>query len=447
MRILIAGASGFIGARIAQAAERAGHEVVAAGRDVASGQRLHPRWNWIDADFIRDLTPDVWTPRLAGIDAVVNCVGVLQDGGRESTQAAHVDGADALFAACEAAGVRRVVHISALGVEPAGDSASAATDTGDDGASGTAYATSKLEGEARLKARDLDWVILRPSLVIARETHGGTTLLRALAGAPGVVPLVHGDAAFQPIHADDLAAGVLRLLEPDAPKQISLDVPGPQTLTQEEVIAATRAWLGFAPARVVHAPDWLVWPLAWFGDLVGWVGAPSALRTTSIKQMHAAAGADPGPWIAATGVTPRPFAEAMAREPAGVQDRIHARFVFARPLARATLALFWLFTGLITLGPARGAAWRILADMGVPAAMRSPVVEFGAAIDVALGLAMLLGWRERATAGAMIAVTLGYVGALSVLAPGYWIDPLGPILKVFPMMALAGVIAVTGERR
>lgn len=440
MRILIAGASGFIGARIAQAAERAGHEVVAAGRDITQGQRLHPRWTWVDADFTRDLTPDAWTPRLAGVDAVVNCVGVLQDGGRESTQAAHVDGADALFAACEAAGVRRVVLISALGVE-APDTAAVGDETS------TPYATSKLEGEARLKARDLDWVILRPSLVIARETYGGTTLLRALAGAPGVVVLAHADALFQPVHADDLAAGVLRLLEPDAPKRISLDVPGPQTMAQEDVVAATRAWLGFPAGHVLHAPNWLVWPLAWFGDLVGWIGASSALRTTSIKQMHQAAGADPAPWIAATGVTPRPFAEAMAREPAGVQDRIHARFAFARPLARVTLALFWLATGLITLGPARADAWRILADMGLATTLRSPVVELGAAIDIALGLAMLLGWRERAVGVAMIVVTLGYVGALTALAPGCWLDPLGPILKVFPAAALAGVIAITGERR
>lgn len=435
MRILVAGAAGFIGSHIARAAARAGHEVVAAARDLEDARRRFPEdqtgWTWVDADFARDAA-EAWAARLAGVDAVVNAVGVLQGGAREDPVAAHVNGPDALYRACEAAGARRVLLISALGVD---------ADTG------AAFASTKREGEERLKARDLDWVVVRPSLVMARETFGGTTLLRALAGAPAIVPVVAADAAFQPLHADDLAAGVVALLAPDAPARVTLDAAGPETLTVADVIDTQRAWLGFRPARFAPLPKWAARPAAWAGDLAGRLGAPSALRSASLAQMEAAAGADSEPWIAATGVAPRALAAALAEEPAAAQDRIHTRLAFARPIARIVLGLFWLFSGLVALGPGREAAWRLLADLGFPTALRGPTVELGAALDVVLGAVMLIGWRQRVTATGMVLLTFGYVATLTVAGPGLWADPLGPILKVFPMMALAFVIAMTDVRR
>ncbi|WP_254498618.1 NAD(P)H-binding protein, partial [Salmonella enterica] len=87
------------------------------------------------------------------------------DGGGDSTRAAHVDGPRALITACEAAGVARLIHISAVGA---------------DEAVGTDYARTMGETERRVADSALDWLILRPSLV-DRAAFGGTGLIRALA--------------------------------------------------------------------------------------------------------------------------------------------------------------------------------------------------------------------------------------------------------------------------
>ena len=68
-------------------------------------------------DYARDTDPAVWLPRLVGIDAVVSAVGVLRDSTKRPMQAVHSDTPKALFDACAKAGVRRVVQISALGIE------------------------------------------------------------------------------------------------------------------------------------------------------------------------------------------------------------------------------------------------------------------------------------------------------------------------------------------
>ena len=110
-------------------------------------------------------------PLLEGIDAVVNCVGVLQDGLRDDVRCVQLDGTKALFDGCVRAGVKRVIHISAIGAEPDGPSA---------------FSRSKAAAEAYLKELRLDWVILRPALVLSPAVYGGTAMLRGIAAFPGV---------------------------------------------------------------------------------------------------------------------------------------------------------------------------------------------------------------------------------------------------------------------
>src|SRR4051812_26285019 len=103
MRVLLTGATGFIGSTVLARLQDAGHEVWAVTRRRgAVARRLSPA-RWIELDMASTTTPEAWTPHLAGVDAVVNCAGVLQDGGSDSTAGVHRDGAAALFSACEAA--------------------------------------------------------------------------------------------------------------------------------------------------------------------------------------------------------------------------------------------------------------------------------------------------------------------------------------------------------
>lgn len=400
----------------------------AGARDPAFSARAAPAYDWISAEFSELITPAAWAPLLQGVQAVINCVGVLQEGLGESGRIAHEAGPKALFSACEAAGVRRLVHISAAGA---------------DQAAGTAYARGKLAAEQALAATSLDWVILRPSLVIARTVYGGTAMIRGLAAFPGLIPIIGGNQLIRPVAAADLARLAVSFLEAAAPVRVRLDVGGPQAVTLRELVIAYRAWLGLPRAPVVSVPFWAARPLLLLGDLAGWLGWSSPMRSTSLRQLEHDVGgrADDLP-----GAPLGPLDEVLAEEPATVQDRWHARLYFVRPLAVLTLGCYWLLSGLVALGPGLEAGAGLLEQAGF-GRWSSLAVIAGAWMDIGLGGALFFRKWTRATALLMTVATVGYLAVASAGLPRLWLDPLGPWLKVLPMMALCLFIAATDDRR
>ncbi|WP_322111504.1 DUF2269 family protein [Tistrella bauzanensis] len=155
------GATGLIGSAVTARLLALGHQVTGVARSVGEAARRMPQVRGRAVDIARTRTAAGWAPALAGVDAVVNCAGALQHGGRDDLEGVHTTGIDALYAAAEQAGIRRVIHISAMGV---------------DRATPTAFSRTKLAGEQALMARDLDWVILRPSVVIADVVFTGVAL-------------------------------------------------------------------------------------------------------------------------------------------------------------------------------------------------------------------------------------------------------------------------------
>lgn len=119
----------------------------------------------------------------------------------------------------------------------------------------TAYARSKAKADAALAGLDVNWLVVKPSLVIGRGSYGGTLLMRGLAGLPLVLPLP-GKAAerFQPIAADDLAHGIAHLAARDEPARTTLYAAGTETVSIRDILVAYRAWLGFGRAPEVTIP-------------------------------------------------------------------------------------------------------------------------------------------------------------------------------------------------
>ena len=430
-RILVLGANGFIGAHVAAELARQGWRVRAGARRPDDARRRAPSHEWVRADFGDLTTAEAWAPLLAGVSAVVNCVGVLQDGGRDNTRIAHVDGPAALLAACEIAGVSRYVHLSAIGAEAA---------------VGTAYGRTKAESERLVAAAALEWIILRPSLVVGRAVYGGTGLIRALAAFPGIIPVVGGEQRFRPVAMEDVCAAVVASVKPGAPARRIYDVAGAESLTLVQILELYRGWLGLPSAPVVRVPRVLAGPVIALGDVAGRLGWSSPLRTTALRQMDHGVEGDPVAWVQALKVSPRSLADHLSRTPATVQDVWHARLWFVRPVAIVTLGLFWLLTGVISFGPGWAAAVAILHEGGYGAAA-VPVAWWGALLDVVLGLALFVRpWTAR-IALTMAVATIGYLAAATVSLPQYWIDPLGPWLKVLPMMALCLFVAATDRRR
>lgn len=402
----------------------------AGARRPEAGQRLAPAYDWVEAEF-GDLTDaSAWAPLLAGIDAVVNCVGVLQDGAGASVRVAHETGPSALVAACEAHGVSRLIHLSAVGADL--DAA-------------TPYARSKHTADAMLAESRLDWVILRPSLVLARGVYGGSALLRGLAAFPVAIPVAGGEQRFRPIAMDDLCAAVLGLLAPGAPSRVTFDLAGPEIVTLGALLSGLRGWLGLPPAPLVRVPRLLVAGVARVGDMLGWIGWSSALRTTSLRQMDHDVAGEPSD-LTSLGLALHGFARQLAASPAAVQDRWHARLYFVRPLAILVLGVFWIATGLVTLGPGWQESVAHLETAGIGDASGALTLA-GALFDVALGLALWVRRWSRAAAIAMIVTSLGYLAAGTIGAPQLWIDPLGPWLKILPTVVLCLFVAATDDRR
>jgi uncharacterized protein YbjT (DUF2867 family) len=431
MRILVLGANGLIGSAVAARLDEAGHAVVGVGRDLDMARRRFPHEAWIAADLRRMLAPADWAPHLAGIDAVVNCAGALQDSSRDDTRAVHLDSPLALYRACEAAGVRRIVHVSAAGV--AGDRA-------------TAFSATKFAMEEALKTLDLDWLILRPGLVIAPAAYGGTSLLRGLAGFPVLVPAVHRGSVVQVVSIDDVATTVLAAVEGPPRAAAAHDLVHPDPTTIAVILERLRGWLGFPAAPLVELPAWVAGLAARASDLAGRLGWRSAMRSTSLAQLRDGVRGDPASWIAEFAVRPRSLDEMLERVPSGVQERWFARLYFLKPAALLTLAVFFALSGLIGILRLDAAA-AVLVEAGWGPGGARVAVGAGSVLDLALAALLCVRNTARAALRGMIALSLAYLLAGTVMRPDLWLDPLGALLKILPVMMLSAMtLAVMDER-
>ncbi|MCG7623813.1 SDR family oxidoreductase [Epibacterium sp. Ofav1-8] len=429
-RALVLGAYGLIGAACVRALDNAGFEVVGMGRSAASAQAANLPVQWEICD-ITTLTVAQWQEMLRDVDVVVNAAGALQDGARDNLEAIHVTAIANLTEAIGDLPVR-LVQISAAGVSETAP---------------TAFFRSKARGDALVSDRLSDWVILRPTLVLAREAYGGTALLRAIASIPLVQPQVLADAPVQTVALDDVAEAVVRAATGDIPARTTATLTEAGVQSFSELTSQVRAWLGLPPARwrpVV--PGWMIRLSSCGADLLGHLGWRSPLRRSALRSLEAGIRGDPGSWIAAGGGPCRSLADTLKAQPATRQDRMFARVYLLLPLAIATLSLFWILSGIIPFFDYAGTV-SILTERGAAPWASTLAVIGGAVLDIVLGAAVLWRpWVRRAALG-MVALSLSYLLGSVVAAPDLWLDPVGPMIKVFPGMVLAGFVWLVVEAR
>ncbi|HTH99147.1 MAG TPA: SDR family oxidoreductase [Stellaceae bacterium] len=429
MRLLITGANGLIGSHVVAALSAAGHDIVATGRGIRRARTSRPDISWVHADFTH-MTAALWAPLLAGIDGVVNCAGALQDSPRDNLAAVHVDGLRHLCEACRIAGITRFVHISAAGL------AEART---------TAFNHTKLAAEAALRESPLDWIILRPGLVLAPAAYGGSALLRGLAGLPGITPIVHGESLIQPVAIEDLTEAVRHALAPEVPKRVTIDLMHDQPIPLAALVPRLRRWLGLTPAPIIHLPPALIRSTARICDGLAYLGWRSPMRTTTLEQLRQGITGNSAD-AARLGLTLRSLDQMLNLWVPGVQERWFARLYFVKPANLIVLSLFWLISGIIGLLREPQAA-ALLTQAGMGQSLADLQVVGGSLADIALGFAV--AWRRAAPAAliGMVAVSAAYMLGGVICRPDLWLDPLGPFVKTIPaaMLALA-TLAIMDER-
>ncbi|RZL40018.1 MAG: SDR family oxidoreductase [Rubrivivax sp.] len=416
MKILMTGATGFLGGRLLRDLLDAGHEVVCAGRSAPPVE--HRRCRWLRLDFAA--TPaEVWLAHLHGMDAVVNLVGIFRERGSASFAALHTRGPQALFDACLHAGVMRVVQVSALGADAHAE---------------TAFLRSKYEADDHLLRLPLDAAVAQPSLVFGPDGASSRSLLM-LAALP-VVPLpAGGGQRVQPIHVDDAAEALRALVEAPAGRwRGRTALVGPRPLTLRDYLLALRRSLGLpAGAWVLPVPGWAVGMAAWLGE---W-RRNALLDRAAWAMLRQGSTADPAPLARLLGRLPR---TAAAFIPPEQRDAVRtvALLDAALPLLRWALAAVWLVTAYVSVAVYPAAlSFELLGRAGVPEALQPAALWGAAGLDLVLGLLTLWPFASRRWLWlAQGALMLFYSGVIALRLPEFWAHPYGPMLKNLPMLAV-----------
>ena len=244
-RILVLGGTGFVGQALCARLSSLGVAVTVPSRQPQRARELSllPNVRLVRAQ-ISD--PVQLSALLAGHDAVINLVAILHGSAAQFTEV-HEHAVRRLANACATAGVRRVVHVSALGVGPQAPSQ---------------YLRSKAAGEAVWQASSAEWTMLRPSVIFGQGDRFLNLFASALALAP-VFPLAGADARFQPVWLGDVVEAIVRCLQDASSVHRIYECAGPTVYTLRELVHASGVWSG-NPRPIFALPPALAQIQAWF---------------------------------------------------------------------------------------------------------------------------------------------------------------------------------------
>jgi NADH dehydrogenase len=222
-RTAVLGGAGFIGRYVVQRLAARGDVVVVGGRHAENAKFLMTAGLVGQIAFVNATIDDeqILPAFLAGSNAVVNCVGILAESGRQTFERVHYLGPARLARLAREAGVERLVHISAIGADPR---------------SRSAYARSKAQGEAAVRDAFPTATILRPSIVFGPEDQFFNRFAGIAMISP-VLPVIGGGRTrFQPVYVGDVADAVLKCLEEPATAGRTYELGGPKIYSFRELI-------------------------------------------------------------------------------------------------------------------------------------------------------------------------------------------------------------------
>lgn len=303
------GGSGFIGRHVVQRLAKQGFTVRIAGRDTEKAGRLRPLGDVGQVlPVAASVTEDGSVARaVAGADVVVNLVGILFERKPGDFRRIHAEGAGRIARAAAAAGVRRLVHLSAIGADAAGPSE---------------YGRTKAEGEAAVREAFPAAAILRPSLVFGPDDQFFNRFA-SLATMLPVMPVIEGATRFQPVYVGDVADAVLAAIgREDAPGR-TYELGGPRVMTMRQVLEFVLEHTG-RRRPLVAMPQRLAALQARFGE---WLPKPPLTRDQLLMLGRDNVVGEEAAGLAALGIAPK-----------AIEAIVPAYLARFRPVARRTVA-------------------------------------------------------------------------------------------------------------
>ena len=416
-RVLILGADGFIGRHIAFALRGAGLQVIAHARNPSKLAAMG--FETLKADLNDPAThqPRFWQTPLADDTWLVNAAGLLS-GSQAQFQAVHIAAPTAAYAAMTPNA--RAVLVSAIGID-------AETD----------FANFRRLGEA---ATTDQVTILRPGLVMADTSYGGSSLARSLAAFPLITPVVSdGAQQFNPIHASDLAAIILQCLHVP-PSRKPHNIGGPETVTQAELMQMLRGWMGLKKRPIFRLPL----PVAVAFGAVGDALRLGPISKQAVAQLQHGVHAPMSPEIS---FGPRSVSNFIQSRPAGTQDIWHARLYLMRPLLRLSLVFLWLVSGILGLTLSAETFVPLIPTNLLSDTALIAMARVGGLADLAIAFALLRNWRPGVMTWIQLGLILSYTVAFMILAPLLWLLPLGGLLKNLPLLVLVAIWGILEHER
>ena len=462
VNVLVCGATGFIGSAICAQLEREGHRVIRASRSrpqpgagaaveahaPSDGPKTHGCW--IECDFSKGESAAQWgsrlrelNGRLAGfcepksgagcigqssgrLDAVVNAAGIFSERDGQTFSAIHAKGPLALFEACAATGVRRILLVSALGCA--------------DGPG--ACLESKRRAEIGLGELQIESQIIRPSLT---QGSGGESSRLFLAWASAPVALLPGGGRqpVRPVDVEDLADLAVRMLDPKIPAGQTIDAVGAEQMSLRSMLGALRREMGFAPALAISVPEAAMGPLSAIWGLAmraaGRSGRGLGLWSRDSWAMLSASKA----------ASEKEMADILGRQPKAIgfgsqaaaeRARQEALAAWRAPLLRISLAMVWLWTAWVSafVWP-QGQSLALLGALGIKGGWAFAALYGASALDFLFGCATLARPGRRLWL-AQMGLIAGYSAAIAIALPEYLWHPFGPLSKNIPILAILWIL-------
>jgi hypothetical protein len=213
-----------------------------------------------------------------------------------------------------------------------------------------------------------------------------------------------------------------------------------------DVLDAFRQFLGGAEQRVA-LPSWLLDLGARLGDVICLFGWEPPIRSTTLAEMRRGVAGDHRTWAMATGIEPASLESTVRALPDSVQEKWFARLYLIKALVLTTLAVFWTYSGLITLSVAFDPAVDILTSHSIALPFAKMITIVTGLADIAVGGA--IAFRRSCRTGLVVGVGLSlfYMVAATILTPELWLEPLGALVKIVPAIATMVVALAILENR